>query len=176
MIYLAALSSIMLLVGSYFRVRSSGGWLALQDGIAAVVSGWIAGLLLGVGARIGMWAIPFFNGSGSRFSFEGTLRVILTFSVLGIGLGLLYEFAFRRVLRERGLFYGMIVTVVLVYPLGQEGVEQLNFNPAPVALVLFTFFFIDLIFVPYALTLEFCLGRWHRFQDLRGTEVRRSPC
>ena len=166
MIYLAGLAILLLGYGIYRSVRTAGAKHTLLDAVAAVVSGWIAGLLLGAGARVGMWAIPFFNGTESRFTLDGSIQVILIFSLLGVGLGLLYEIVFRGLLRGRGSLYGLLITLVLVYPLGSAGVEQLRFSPNLLSLAFFTFLFIAIMFFPYALLLEALLGTWHRFRDV----------
>jgi hypothetical protein len=165
MIFLVALALIVAAFGGYYRFRSQGSLPLLLDVVAAAVSGWIAGLLLGVGARIGMWAIPFFNGTEPRFSFDGSLRVVLTFSLFGIGLGILYEVVFRKLFRNHGILFGLAISILTVYPLGREGVELLNFSPSILSLAFFTFFFIAIIFVPFAVALEFFVCRWHRFHD-----------
>lgn len=166
MIYLATLAVILAMIAIYRRTKLHGWLNSLLDVAAAAVSGWIAGLLLGIGARIGMWAIPFFNGTESSFSFDGSLSVVLTFSLFGIGLGIFYEFVFRELLRRRGLLYGLLISLITVYPLGSQGVEQLNFSPSILPLAFSTFFFIVLMFIPFAIALEFVLGQWHRFHDV----------
>ncbi len=166
MIYLAVLAILFLGYGIFRSVRAAGAKHTLLDVVAAVISGWAAGLLLGAGARVGMWAIPFFSGAESRFTLDGSIQVVLVFSLLGIGLGLLYEFVFRGPLRGRGSLYGLLISLVLVYPLGGEGVEQLNFSPGLVPLAFFTFLFIAIMFVPYAFLLQALLGAWHRLHDV----------
>lgn len=171
MIYLVALALIVTTIGVYRRVRSKGFSEVLLDTLAAIVSGWLAGLLLGIGARIGMWAIPFFNGTESRFSFDGSLSVVLTFSLFGIGIGILYEFVFRQLFRERGWLFGIAISILTVYPLGRQGVELLTFAPSLLPLAFFTFLFIAIIFVPYAVALEFLNSRWHRFHSSSNERV-----
>lgn len=87
MIYILALALIVAGMGFYIRLRVQGFLSTILDVLIAAVLGWVAGLLIGVGARIGMWSIPFFNGAESRFSSGGTFDVILFFSLYGIGLG-----------------------------------------------------------------------------------------
>ncbi len=166
MIYLVSLASIVAATGAYRRIRSQGVLQLMFDVFAAAISGWLAGLLSGIGARIGMWAVPFFNGTESHFSFDGSIRVVLTFSLFGIGLGVLYELVLRKLFRNRGLLFGLAISVLTVYPLGRQGVELLNFSPSLLPLAFFTFFFIAVMFVPYAVVLESIVGRWHRFHDV----------
>jgi hypothetical protein len=167
MIYLALFALIVTAGGFYFRVRSGGLASALLDSIAAVITGWISGLLVGAGARIGMWSIPFFNGVDSRFTFDGTFQVILTFSLFGIGLGLVYEFVFRSLLRKRGILFGVLVTLVAAYPLASAGLQQISFTPPVVPTIAFSLLFVGLMFVPFAMALELLLRRYHRIRDCR---------
>ena len=162
MIYLVALFTAVALVGFYFRSRANGFLATLFDMLAATAIGWIAGLFIGIGARIGMWSIPFFNGRDPRITFEGTLRVILVFSLLGIGLGLVYEFVFRRLVRSRGLLYGLLVTVIAAYPLASAALQQISFEPPIVWTVIFAFLFVGFMFIPFAVSLEMLLGIYHR--------------
>src|SRR5687767_12194082 len=119
MIYLLAVASVLAAFGFVRKARASGLRSVLLDTIAATVLGWVAGILIGVGARIGMWSIPFFNGVDPRITFDGTVQVILVFSLFGIGLGIIYELFFRGLLRNRGLQYGVLVTIVGAYPLAE---------------------------------------------------------
>src|SRR5215204_1853979 len=128
MIYLVAIAGVILLFGFYHRVRTLGIWFALLDAVAAAACGWIAGLSLGIGARLGMWAIPYFNGTEPNITAGGTFSVVITFSLFGIGLGVLYEMAFRRIFRHWGILFGLAVSLVTVYPLGSQGVELLSFS------------------------------------------------
>lgn len=161
MIYVVALAVLIAAVGFYTRARHDGLKHAVLDLIVSAALGWLAGSLIGVGARIGMWAIPFFNGTGSRFTLDGSLQVVLTFSLAGIGLGILYEFIFRRLLHGRGLLFGLITTLITWYPLSAAGVQQLNFQPSIPAAGFFTFIFVSLMFVPFGGVLELMLARWH---------------
>lgn len=161
MVYLLAIASAAALFGLALRVRAVGFLHAALDLTAAALLGWAAGILIGAGARIGMWAIPFFNGAESRFTFDGTVQVILVFSLYGIGLGILYELFFRRLLHGRGLLFGVFITLCTGYPLGAAGTQQLNFQPSVPTAAFFTFLFVSLMFVPFGVVLELLLARWH---------------
>ncbi|HEV8593508.1 MAG TPA: hypothetical protein VGQ55_15495, partial [Pyrinomonadaceae bacterium] len=119
------------------------------------------------GARIGMWSIPLFNGTEPRITVDGTFRVILTFSLFGIGLGLLYELLFRELMRGHGLLFGLLIALVAWYPLGSQGIQQLRFVPSFLPAAAVTFTIVATMFVPFAVVLEFSLGKWHRFHDKR---------
>src|SRR5687767_6577700 len=101
MIYVIIAMVLLAVIGFYLRVNSKGLLSGILDLVAAATLGWISGILIGIGARIGMWAIPFFNGADSRFTLDGTLQVVLVFSLYGIGLGILYELVFRSLLGNR---------------------------------------------------------------------------
>lgn len=161
MIYLLIIGVIMTLFGFVRRMRLSSFRTVALDILIAAVFGWIAGVFIGIGARIGMWSIPFFNGTESRFTIGGTFDVILLFSLYGIGLGILYELIFRDLLRKSGLLFGALLTLCTWYPLGNAGVQQLNFSPVILPLVLFSGLIIGLMFVPFGVVLELLLGRWH---------------
>ena len=162
MIYVAIIAFLLFLAGFYLRLRASGFRTAILDLLVSAAVGWIAGILIGIGARIGMWAIPFFNGTDSRFTPEGSLQVVLVFSLYGIGLGILYEFFFRRLVRERGWVYGLFVTAVLTYPLASAAFQQLTFTPALAPSILVSVLFVGMMFVPFTIVLEYFVGRWHR--------------
>ena len=164
MIYIVGFALIVTIVGFYFRLRSQGLGALLLDVLASSVAGWIAGLLIGIGARVGMWSIPFFNGAESRITLDGTLQVVLVFSLYGIALGIVYELLFRRLLRNRGSIYGLLITAVTAYPLANAAVQQLSFSPSIAPLIAFALLFVGLMFVPFAVVLEFLVSRWHRFR------------
>ncbi|MGQ0542282.1 MAG: hypothetical protein ACT4O9_10605 [Blastocatellia bacterium] len=166
MIYIFSLALIVAGTGFYRRLRVDGFLSSTLDVLIATAFGWIAGLFIGVGARIGMWSIPFFNGAESRFSWGGTFDVILAFSLYGIALGIIYELIFRKLLRDRGFLYGLLITLVTWYPLGKQGVDLLNFTPSFVPTAIFTFLFLGLMFVPFGIALEFLVGRWHKYHDV----------
>lgn len=164
MIYLVAIALVLTLFGLYRRSRVLGFPSTLVDLLAASLTGWIAGLLIGIGARIGMWVIPFVNGAESRFTIEGTIQVILVFSLFGIGLGPIYEFLFRDLLRNRGAIFGLIVTIVAAYPLAVEGLEQIPFTPPLVPTILVSLLVVGVMFIPFGVALELMLRRYHRFR------------
>ena len=172
MIYFAIAGSVLAVIGFVIRSRSTGVKSTALDTIASATLGWFAGLLIGVGARIGMWAIPFFNGAESRITFDGTFRVVLTFSLFGVGLALIYEFFFRRLLREHGLLFGLLITLIVWYPLGSQGLQQVRFLPPFFPAAAVTFAIMAITFIPYAVMLEFLLARWHMWYSARSNVVR----
>jgi hypothetical protein len=165
MIYVVAVAFLTGAIGFYFRLRSNGFWSTILDTIAAAMLGWISGWLIGIGARVGMWSIPFFNGTEPRVTLDGTLRVIIVFSLYGIGFAIVYELFFRSLLRQRAFVYGLLITVVSSYPLASAAVQQLSFTPDLWPLVGLTLLIIGLMFLPFSLLLEFLLARWHEFRN-----------
>lgn len=169
MIYAVVLALVISCIGFYFRARINGIPSTVLDTIAAAVLGWISGLLIGIGARAGMWAIPFFNGTEPRVTLDGTVQVILTFSLFGIGLGIVYEMVFRRVFRHHGLLFGVLITLLTFIPLSSAALQQISFTPGLIATAFSSLLFVGFMFVPFGLALELLLVRWHRF---RGHEPR----
>jgi len=165
MIYIAAVAVFAAAVGFYFRQCSIGFRGAAIDTLIAAVFGWIAGILIGVGARIGMWSIPFFNGTEPRITFDGTLQVVLVFSLYGIGLAIAYELFFRQILKRRGLIYGLLVAILSSYPLASAASQQLSFSPAFVPMAGITLLVVGLMFVPFSILLELFLFRWHECRN-----------
>lgn len=128
-------------------------------GVAACC-GLLAGVFIGVGARVGMGAITIANGDPQRFTASGTATVIVIFSSYGIVLGVVYEVVFRRLLRHNGLAYGGLLTLCTWYPLAQAAAQQLTAAPALIQLVAVSGLLVGLIWLPFGLALESLLGRW----------------
>ena len=168
MIYLLGLALIVAICGFVRRVRTKGLFATILDTIAAATLGWLSGLLIGIGARIGMWSIPFFNGAESRITAAGTLQVVLVFSLYGIVLSLVYELFFRRLLGKGALLFGLLITIVSAYPLASAALQQISFAPGIFPATVASLFFVGLMFLPFAIALEQLLARWHRF---RGEEI-----
>lgn len=165
MIYLLAAALVLTAFGFVRQAREKGFRIVLLDVIVAAAFGWLAGVFIGVGARVGMWTIPFLNGGTPQITADGTFRVILTFSLYGIILGVIYEALFRGILRKSGLAYGVLVMLCSWYPLGAAGVQQVNFQPPVLPLILVTGLVMALMFWPYGFVLEVLLGRWHAWRD-----------
>jgi hypothetical protein len=127
----------------------------------AAVFGLLAGVFIGLGARVGMAAIPFANGGTPSLTLAGSFTVVLTFSSYGIALGVVYEGLFRRLLRASGLAYGGLLMLSSWYPLAQAAAQQLTGQPAFASLAIVSGVVIALMWLPYGLALEALLGRWH---------------
>ncbi|MEJ7624629.1 MAG: hypothetical protein WKF34_11615 [Pyrinomonadaceae bacterium] len=157
MTYIIVILTVLMLYAFARRALVHGAVKTLIDAGSGAISGWIAGILIGIGARVGMWTIPFANGTASRASLEGSLQVVLVFSLFGIGLGLLYELLFRSLFRRRGVLYGLLITIVTAYPIGSAGFQQLEFPPSPAGAVASSLFFAGLMFIPFAIANEYIL-------------------
>ena len=169
MIYLLAavlLPTVWLLV---VRARRDGPLRVLKSVAVAAAAGLLAGLFIGLGARAGMAAIPFANGAAPNFTAAGSLAVVLTFAGYGILLGVVYEGLFRRLLRSSGLAYGGLLTLASWYPLAQAGAQQLTGRPALIYLTIASGLVVALMWLPFGLSLEALLGRWHRRSNPRPT-------
>lgn len=138
------------------------GLAASSRGVAvAACCGLLAGVFIGVGARVGMGAITIANGAPQRFTASGTASVIAVFSSYGIVLGVVYEVLFRRLLRHRGLAFGGLLTLCTWYPLAHAAAQQLTARASPITLAVVSGLLVGLIWVPFGLALEALLSRWH---------------
>ena len=156
------LVAVLLLTGWRFTAaaRQKGAPRVLRGIAIAACSGLLAGVFIGIGARIGMGAITVANGGPQRFTPSGTVSVIITFSSFGIPLGIIYEGLFRRVLRRNGLAYGGLLTLCTWYPLAHAAAQELTANPAITPLVMISGLLVGLIWLPFGLALEAFLKRW----------------
>jgi hypothetical protein len=156
------LIAVLLLTAWQFTLMSrQRGLLRVVKSIAvAAVAGLLAGVFIGLGARIGMAAIAVANGSLPRFTLSGSLAVVLTFSSYGIALGVVYEGLFRRLLRQNGLAYGVVLMLCSWYPLAHAAAQQLTGHPSVISLVIISGLIVGLMWLPFGLTLEALLRRW----------------
>jgi hypothetical protein len=167
MIYL--LVAVLLLTAWQVTLRARrDGLLRVVKGLAvAAVAGLLAGVFIGLGARVGMAAIPVANGGTPGFTLAGSFTVVLTFSSYGIALGIVYEGLFRRLLRANGLAYGGLLMLSSWYPLAQAAVQQLTGQTAFISLVIASGIVVALMWLPYGLTLEALLRRWQSRETAR---------
>lgn len=161
MIYLLAIALILTAFGFARKARQRGFLSVILDSGVAAVSGFLAGIFIGLGARIAMGAIAFANGDSPNFTLSGSIQVIIIFAGFGIILGLIYEALFRDLLRHSGLAFGLLLTLCLWYPLADSGVQVLRFQPTAISLIFFSGVLVALMWVPFALILEVLLARWH---------------
>jgi hypothetical protein len=164
------LAAALLLTAWRFTIAARERGLAQTcRGVAvAACCGLLAGVFIGVGARIGMGAITIANGAPQRFTVSGTVSVLITFSSFGIALGVIYEGLFRHLLRRNGLAYGGLLTLCTWYPLAHAAAQQLTSHPALILLVTVSGLLVGLIWLPFGLALEALLRRWH---DRKGGRV-----
>ena len=167
------LAAVLLLTAWRFTAAARELGLAESLRVVAVAAccGLLAGVFIGVGARIGMWAITVANGAPQRFTASGTASVDVIFSSLGIVLGVVYALLFRRPLRHRGLAYGGLLTLCTWYPLAHAAAQQLTAHPSPVTLAAVSGLLVGLIWLPFGLALEALLGRWHDRKRVRAAAV-----
>jgi hypothetical protein len=161
MIYLLAIALILTAFGFVFKARQKRFSAVMIDAAVSAAAGLLAGIFIGLGARVAMGAIAFANGDAPSFTLAGSIQVVITFASFGIVLGLIYEVLFRDLLKQSGLFFGILLTLCLWYPLAEAGVQTLNFQPTAISLVFFSGIFIALIWLPFGLALEAILSRWH---------------
>jgi hypothetical protein len=160
MIYLLAavlLPTVWLFI---LRARRDGPLRVFKSIAVAALSGLLAGSFIGLGARVGMAAIPVANGDTPSFTPAGTFAVVLTFSSYGILLGVLYEGLFRRLLRSKGLAYGALIMFCSWYPLAQAAAQQLTGQPALISIIIVSGIIVASMWLPFGLALEALLRRW----------------
>lgn len=163
------LAGVLLLTAWRFTAlaRRRGLAVALRGVAISACSGLLAGVFIGVGARIGMGAITIANGAPQRFTASGTFTVVVIFSSLGIVLGVVYEVLLRRPLRRKGLAYGGLLTLCTWYSLAHAAAQQLTAHPTLMALVTLSGLLVGLMWLPFGLALEALLRRWHDRKDMR---------
>jgi len=122
------LAAVLLLSAWRFILlaRRRGIVHVIKSVLLAASLGLLAGVFIGVGARIGMGAITVANGGAPRFTPSGSFSVVATFSGFGIILGVVYEGMFRHLLRRSGLAYGALLTLCSWYPLAHSAAQQLT--------------------------------------------------
>ncbi len=154
--------ALLLTAWRFIALARRRGLARALGGVAvSACCGLLAGVFIGVGARIGMGAITIANGAPQRLTASGTFTVVVTFSSFGIVLGVVYEVLFRRLLRRRGLAYGGLLTLCTCYPLAHAAAQQLTARPALTALVTLSVLLVGLMWLPYGFALEALLSRWH---------------
>jgi hypothetical protein len=164
------LAAVLLLSAWRFTLlaRRRGIAHVIKIVLAAAALGLLAGVFIGVGARIGMGAIAVANGGAPSFTLSGTFSVVATFSSFGIILGVVYEGLFRHLLRRSGLAYGALLTLCSWYPLAHSAAQQLTGRPGPLPLIVASGFIVALMWLPFGAALEALLRRW---QNRRGATV-----
>lgn len=145
--------------------RQRGFIWAVRELVLAAGSGLLAGILVGLGARIGMSAITVANGDLPRFTVSGTAAVVMTFAGFGGVFGVIYAGFFRQFLRHRGLIFGLLITLVSWYPLAQAAVQQLRFSPSLIPLIIATGLCVALMWLPFGVVLEKIVSRWQHPSD-----------
>lgn len=163
------LAGVLLLTAWRFTAlaRLRGLAWALRGVWVSAYSGLLAGVFIGVGARVGMGAITVANGDPQRLTASGTFTVVITFSSFGIALGVVYEVLFRRLLRRNGLAYGVLLTLCTWYPLADAAAQQLTARTSTMALVTLSGLLVGLMWLPFGLALEALLAGWRDRERLR---------
>ncbi|HEX7174992.1 MAG TPA: hypothetical protein VF240_06900 [Pyrinomonadaceae bacterium] len=146
----------------YILMARRRGLLYVVKSIAAGAAlGLLAGVFIGVGARTGMSAITVANGDAPSLTLSGSFTVVYTFASFGIVLGVVYDGLFRRLLRRRGLVYGVLLMLCSWYPLAQAAGQQLTGRPALITQIMVSGVIVALMWLPFGVALEALLSRWH---------------
>ena len=159
MIYLAAAAVAFVAVRYALVVRREQSSRALLELPIAAGAGLVAGLWLGVTSRAAMRVIAMANGGGA-FSAGGTLQVVLVFTAIGGGVGLLYPGFFRQALGRSGLAFGALLTLATWYPLARSAWQQLAQKPDIAAMAAVSLGIIAAMWIPYALALQILVRRF----------------
>jgi hypothetical protein len=164
MIYVV-LAAIAFTAWRYARAVRAGHSLAvLGELIAAVGGGAIAGIWFGAASRAAMRAIALANAS-VRFSWSGTMQVLLVFIGFGAAIGILYAGLFRHAFDRSGLLFGGLLTLATWYPLGQAARQLLASPPEGIRFFLTSGAIIAVMWIPYAYLLQIFTPRFVRLLD-----------
>jgi hypothetical protein len=164
MIYVLA-GSLLIALWHYVRVgRRSGALAVLRELALTLAAGLIAGVLVAIGARLGMRLIAEANDAAPRISLTGTSVVFVVYCGIGALCAVLYSAVFRWWLRRSGLRYGCLLFLVTWYPLAHSGAQQLVEPLSFLSLALWSAAIIALMWLPYAIALERLLSWWDRRQ------------
>jgi hypothetical protein len=166
MIFLLAAVLLLCAGRCVYLARRRGLLMVVKSVAAAAVLGLLAGVFIGLGARLGMSAITIANGDALRLTLAGTSTVVFTFSSAGIFLGVVYEVLFRQPLRRHGAAYGGLIALVTWYPLAHAAAQQLTGAPALFPFLIISGMLVALMWLPFGVALEALLRRW-----LRGGEA-----
>ena len=133
----------------------------LKQAGVGLLSGLIAGLVLGIGARFAMRIVALAAHRTTEFSLEGTLMIVLIGCILGLISGPGYVAA-RRYLPSghtwSGPLYGVLVLLVLI-PLMPPPIQQeinQSIDRLPLIIALF-----GIVFAGYGAVLQ-SVAAWMR--------------
>jgi hypothetical protein len=171
------LGAVLLLTGWQLTLtarRHGFVWVVKSIGVA-VASGLLAGVFIGMGARLGMSAISIANGDVPRFTLSGSLNVVSTFASFGIVLGIVYEGLFRRLLRQSGVAYGALIMLCSWYPLAHAAAQQLTHHPSLISQIIISGLVVALMWLPFGIVLEALLKRWLKRNDTAAPVVASAP-
>ena len=160
MIFLLAGASALILWRFALDARRRGIFPGLRDLLLAAVSGLLAGVLVGMGARVGMSAVTLANGDAPQWTIAGTVAVVTTFAGFGGVGGIIYAGLVRRLLRRSGTAYGLLLTLCSWYSLADAGLQQVRSAPSLFSIIFVSGLVVILIWLPYAILLEKLVSLW----------------
>lgn len=139
--------------------RKAGMRATVREISATALAGLAAGIWIGLVARLGMRLVAVAGGATPRFSFSGTLEVIMVYAGLG-GLCALYYGAFlRSLLRRSGAAYGLVLFLAGWFPIGETALRLLPSRTDFALFVAASGAVVAMMFIPYGLLLERLLQR-----------------
>ncbi len=158
MIYVLVPALALAVIG-YGRIARTRGLLVFVDAAIATIGGLVAGLALGVGARIAMRVLAVALSLPLRLTADGTILVIAAFSCVGAVLGFIYVGALRDLLWRRGLLYGLLLSAVTFQPFLRTAAEDLQRPQLSPEVLLGTIGMSLAMWVPYGVLLEWSIDR-----------------
>lgn len=125
-------------------------------------SGLPAGLVWGLGLRVGMRLVALAAGREPKFTLGGTLLILLMGTLFGASFGVLFA-SVRHWLPgqrlRRGFAFGAILAVLFWYPFFRAAGEDLKEVVHP-AIVVFASSTLSLLWVGYGFVLEAVAEKW----------------
>jgi hypothetical protein len=143
-------------------IRRCGMRAAVRNFVASLCGGLVAGVMLGVSARIAMRLLAVGLGTPLRLTAAGTFTVIMAFSLLGVVLGVPYGAVFRDLLRRNPLAYAGLLILVTLQPFIRTAAQDLDASVWDTRVLAGAAVVTVVMWVPYAILLEASFSRLSR--------------
>lgn len=130
MAFIVFLAGVLVVAGAFaVRAAVTRSMGPLIEGGIGALSGLVAGLLWGAGARVVMRIVALIDGRETELSGGGVLIILIAGITFGVPLGMLFA-AVRRWLPgarlRKGLTFGAGIYALLVVPLAILGASDLD--------------------------------------------------
>jgi hypothetical protein len=158
------------------------GVLARRRGIGAVLravavalaAGSLAGVVLGLSARVAMRLLALGTGAAPRLSAEGTSAVVVAFTGVGVAVAFPYAGVVRSLVRRPALAYAALLAAVTFPPFLRTAAQDLGAGAWDARVIGGTLLVSLVMWVPYALVLEAGLARLSRLLGV-GSPAHNAP-